>query len=191
MWIGQLNWVNDTQNFTGKNTKNKLNEIRLRAGYWTHSKFLPEEAGYKIWTRIFFLGSMMKTARHVNTMPWAFTSSRSSIFSFSANERLVSSMIGYGNVVSASIFPYVLMSSIHFKCDSTESIERAIGLTFRFSNSGYNWATRDNSVVQTGVKSAGCENKMPHLRRKYGTSPLVFRMIQWKWSYTYDEPNQS
>lgn len=36
-------------------------------------------------------------------------------------------------------------------------------LTPSFSNSGINCATRANSVVHTGVKSLGCENKMPHL----------------------------
>ena len=32
----------------------------------------------------------------------------------------------------------------------------------RLSNSGFSRAIEPNSVVQTGVKSFGCENSMPH-----------------------------
>lgn len=107
---------------------------------------------------------MTNTARQVKVIPCALTSSRSNIFNLTANERFESSMIGYGNLRDSAMPPYDLMSSIHFKCDSTESIDNAIGLTLRFSNSENKFATRDNSVVQTGVKSAGCENKIPHLK---------------------------
>lgn len=58
------------------------------------------------------------------------------------------------------------MSGIHLAWDSAESIDSAIGLMFRFSNSGYSCTTRANSVVHTGVKSAGCENKIPQLMEK-------------------------
>jgi len=37
-------------------------------------------------------------------------------------------------------------------------------LTLRFVNSGYNFATFASSVVHTGVKSAGCENRIPQLK---------------------------
>lgn len=55
------------------------------------------------------------------------------------------------------------MSLIHSKCEETDSQERPIILTFRFWNSGARLAARANSVVHTGVKSAGCENSMAHL----------------------------
>lgn len=88
--------------------------------------------------RNFFFGSIKKTARHVNVTPCAFTSSRSNILNLTANVRDTSSMIGYGNVEFSSKPAYDLMSSIHFKWDSVESIDKAIGFIFRFRNSGYN-----------------------------------------------------
>ena len=53
-----------------------------------------------------------------------------------------------------------LMSAAQPLCESTGSIERPIGLTFRRSNSGLRRATYPSSVVQTGVKSRGCEKRM-------------------------------
>src|SRR3982074_2234833 len=50
------------------------------------------------------------------------------------------------------------MSSDHFACLSTGSTESPISLTPRLSNSGFNFASAPSSVVQTGVKSFGCEN---------------------------------
>src|SRR5215469_17697966 len=50
------------------------------------------------------------------------------------------------------------MSSAHLEWRSTGSTESPISLTPRLSNSGFNLATAPNSVVQTGVKSFGCEN---------------------------------
>lgn len=43
------------------------------------------------------------------------------------------------------------MSEIHPSCEATLSQESAIGFTFRLWKSGTSLATRDNSVVQTGV----------------------------------------
>src|SRR5207247_7649486 len=51
------------------------------------------------------------------------------------------------------------MSSDHLACLSTGSTLRPISLTPRLSNSGFNFARAPSSVVQTGVKSFGCENK--------------------------------
>src|SRR5947208_7612764 len=51
------------------------------------------------------------------------------------------------------------MSSDHFECRSTGSTLRPISLTPRLSNSGFNFARAPSSVVQTGVKSFGWENK--------------------------------
>src|SRR3954463_15751311 len=50
------------------------------------------------------------------------------------------------------------MSSDHFECLSTGSTLRPMILTFRLSNSGLILAMYPSSVVQTGVKSFGCEN---------------------------------
>src|SRR5580693_8596579 len=50
------------------------------------------------------------------------------------------------------------MSSDHFAWRSTGSTESPINLTPRLSNSGFSLATAPSSVVQTGVKSFGCEN---------------------------------
>src|SRR6185437_3289842 len=51
------------------------------------------------------------------------------------------------------------MSSAHLECRSTGSTDSPISLTPRLSNSGFSLATAPSSVVQTGVKSLGCENK--------------------------------
>src|SRR5882757_108806 len=55
------------------------------------------------------------------------------------------------------------MSSDHFECLSTGSTESPISLTPRLSNSGFSLASAPSSVVQTGVKSFGCENKSAQL----------------------------
>src|SRR5215475_8258298 len=47
------------------------------------------------------------------------------------------------------------------ECRSTVSAERPMTFTFRLSNSGFSLAIYPSSVVQTGVKSFGCENRMP------------------------------
>ena len=40
---------------------------------------------------------------------------------------------------------------------------KPINLTLRFSNSPFSFANAPSSVVHTGVKSAGCENRIAHL----------------------------
>src|SRR4029077_20625017 len=52
------------------------------------------------------------------------------------------------------------MSSDHLAWRSTGSTLRPISLTPRLSNSGFNFARAPSSVVQTGVKSLGCENSI-------------------------------
>src|SRR3954471_22067254 len=56
-----------------------------------------------------------------------------------------------------------LMSSDHLAWRSTGSTERPISLTPRLSNSGFSLASAPSSVVQTGVKSLGCENSSAQL----------------------------
>src|ERR1035437_8162974 len=55
------------------------------------------------------------------------------------------------------------MSSDHFACLSTGSTLSPISLTPRLSNSGFSLASAPSSVVQTGVKSFGCENSSAQL----------------------------
>src|SRR5262252_3469557 len=55
------------------------------------------------------------------------------------------------------------MSSDHLAWRSTGSTERPISLTPRLSNSGFSLASAPSSVVQTGVKSLGCENSRAQL----------------------------
>lgn len=117
---------------------------------------------------VFCSDRLTKTARQVNATPWAFISSRSSIFNLTASSRAASSIIGYGKMEVWSRFPNDFISPIHFKWDSAESHDNAIGFTLRFTNSGWSCATRANSVVQTGVKSAGCEKRIPHLEINEG-----------------------
>src|SRR5271154_6087794 len=63
------------------------------------------------------------------------------------------------------------MSSDHFAWRSTGSNERPISLTPRLSNSGFSLASAPSSVVQTGVKSFGCENN----------SAQLLPIQLWKW----------
>lgn len=70
-------------------------------------------------------------------------------------------------------FLYEIISGIHPLWASTESQLRAISFTLRLVNSGASSTARANSVVQTGVKSAGCENKIAQL--KQGDRPYRIR----------------
>ena len=45
---------------------------------------------------------------------------------------------------------------------STGSTLRPMIFVLRLSNSGFRCAIEPSSVVQTGVKSLGCENRTPH-----------------------------
>src|SRR3954452_4492446 len=54
------------------------------------------------------------------------------------------------------------MSAAHFAWLSTGSTDRPMTLTFRLSNSGLILAMYPSSVVQTGVKSLGCEKSTAH-----------------------------
>src|SRR5690349_19986424 len=53
------------------------------------------------------------------------------------------------------------MSPAHFLRLSTGSTESPMILALRLSNSGLSRAMVPSSVVQTGVKSFGCENSTP------------------------------
>ncbi len=55
------------------------------------------------------------------------------------------------------------MSPFHFTWSSALSTEMPITLVLRFSHSSASCATAPNSVVQTGVKSLGCENRIAQL----------------------------
>src|SRR5436309_15500221 len=70
------------------------------------------------------------------------------------------------------------MSSDHFECRSTGSTLRPISLTPRLSNSGFNFARAPSSVVQTGVKSFGCENKSAQLLPIQSWN-LIFPSVVW------------
>src|SRR5215475_10179947 len=70
------------------------------------------------------------------------------------------------------------MSSDHLAWRSTGSTERPISLTPRLSNSGFNLARAPSSVVQTGVKSFGCENKSAQLSPIQSWN-LIFPSVFW------------
>src|SRR2546421_11676541 len=54
------------------------------------------------------------------------------------------------------------MSRAHPAWSPVESTERPMTFTFRRSNSGLIFAMYPSSVVQTGVKSFGCEKRIAH-----------------------------
>src|SRR3954447_18049443 len=72
------------------------------------------------------------------------------------------------------------MSSDHFACLSTGSTLKPISLTPRLSNSGFSFASAPSSVVQTGVKSFGCENSSAQLLPVESWSSVVPYVI-WPW----------
>src|SRR5438309_11883049 len=55
------------------------------------------------------------------------------------------------------------MSLAHRLWSSTGSADRPMILVLRLSNSDFNLAMVPSSVVHTGVKSLGCENRIAHL----------------------------
>src|ERR1041385_8281443 len=65
------------------------------------------------------------------------------------------------------------MSLAHCWCDPRGSTERPTTFTPRFSNSLLSAETRPSSVVQTGVKSFGCENSTPHPLPRYSWKLIV------------------
>ena len=56
------------------------------------------------------------------------------------------------------------LTSIHPMWSSTELKDRSANFTPRFLNSGWNLTAAATSVVHTGVKSAGCEKRITHLK---------------------------
>src|SRR5579872_4016561 len=54
------------------------------------------------------------------------------------------------------------MSLSHALCDSTVSTDRPMSLVLRLSNSDLALEKAPSSVVHTGVKSLGWENRIPH-----------------------------
>ena len=59
-----------------------------------------------------------------------------------------------------SVFPHSLMSTTHLWCEARSLADRPMTLTLRFSKSAERRETSASSVVQTGVKSAGCEKRI-------------------------------
>src|SRR5215831_5924187 len=72
--------------------------------------------------------------------------------------------IGVGKDGKLAACPCVSsMSCSQDLCESRLSTDRPMVLTLRRSNSGLSFATSASSVVQSGVKSFGCENSTPQL----------------------------
>ena len=129
------------------------------------SKLRPVDAGYVIISRIFFAGSMTNSERTVS-VAFAF----GWIMSYSIDTfRSASAMIGK----LTRVFCVSLMSSIQRLCDSTGSTDSATTFTLRFAKSSLSFAVSPSSVVQTGVKSAGCENSTPHLSPSHSWKLIV------------------
>jgi hypothetical protein len=73
----------------------------------------------------------------------------------------MSSMIGNG----MSTPNFSLMLRVQARCENRLSIERPSSSQFIFLKVSAALAKPMNSVVHTGVKSAGCENRISHLPR--------------------------
>src|SRR6202045_5084780 len=65
------------------------------------------------------------------------------------------------------------MSPAQPLCDSTESTERPMSLALRLSDSGLALENAPSSVVQTGVKSFGWENRIPQLSPSHSWKLMV------------------
>src|ERR1044071_602359 len=63
------------------------------------------------------------------------------------------------------------MSLTQPRCESSGSTDSPTTLTLRLPNSGLSAEARPSSVVQTGVKSLGCENSTPQLLPRYWWKP--------------------
>ena len=70
--------------------------------------------------------------------------------------------IGNWTSVGPTLVPYEFMSWTHLLCSSRPLAEIPITFTLRFWKSGARRATSPSSVVQTGVKSPGWENRMAY-----------------------------
>lgn len=64
------------------------------------------------------------------------------------------------------------MSLIHALWESALLADNPINFTSRLANSGSSLAKAPNSVVQTGVKSSGCENNTAHESPKYSWNEI-------------------
>ena len=68
-----------------------------------------------------------------------------------------------GNLISILFSQWATTSSSHSLCDLTGSTDKVATKQSSASSSSYFRARRPISVVQTGVKSAGWENRIAHL----------------------------
>lgn len=68
-----------------------------------------------------------------------------------------------GNLISILFSQWATTSSSHSLCDLTGSTDKVATKQSSASSSSYLRARRPISVVQTGVKSAGWENRIAHL----------------------------
>lgn len=105
---------------------------------------------------------ILLTALAVSGKPALSFSSGSNMPSCIAMSLFGSEMMGKGKLSAGNLL-YACISFIQLLCESTGSQERAMHFTLRLENSGTSDATAPSSVVHTGVKSAGCENRIPHL----------------------------
>jgi hypothetical protein len=101
--------------------------------------------------RTFCCGSMMKTARTV-----AVSDAPGWMSPYFCATR-VSRSATTGKSILTPKCPSMLR--IHAMCAGTESTERPTSCAPRLLNSSDRRANSTNSVVQTGVKSAGCEKR--------------------------------
>src|SRR5487761_1701383 len=65
------------------------------------------------------------------------------------------------------------MSFDQLLCDSTESTLTPMSLVLRLAKSSLRFAKSPSSVVHTGVKSAGWENRIPQLSPRYSYRLMV------------------
>src|SRR5665213_1705230 len=65
------------------------------------------------------------------------------------------------------------MSPAHLPWEDTSSTDRPMSLVLRLSNSALAAEKAPSSVVQTGVKSFGCEKRTPQLSPRYSWKLMV------------------
>ena len=118
---------------------------------------------------------MMKSARIFNGSGWSSRLAGSSMPYLVEIVRSASAMMGKSMVMPFSQWATTSLSQV--LCESTGSTDSVATLTLRCVNHSYLSASRPISVVQTGVKSAGCEKSThqpsPIHSWKDGQSPCV------------------
>mmetsp|Transcript_30595 Transcript_30595/g.90817 ORF Transcript_30595/g.90817 Transcript_30595/m.90817 type:complete len:214 (+) Transcript_30595:233-874(+) len=136
----------------------RRSERTTRSTSW---KSRPVVAGYRIVARMVLSGAMKKSARAGMGTPAASRSFGSNMPRQTAISRLSSEISGKSSTPPSASCK-ARTSADHARCSATGSQLRPISFTPSSRNCAAMAWQMPSSVVQTGVKSFGCEKRMVH-----------------------------